>query len=220
MKLAESVSAARPLKTQSAYDMLKRLIVTLELPPGSYIEEREMVERFGIGRTPIREAMLRLSHEGVIVHTPRRGVRVSDLSILDLQEMFEARTCIEPLLTARAAERATPADIRLLEDMLTEAESSVIRDDVGATVDRDYEFHMAVTTISSNRYYTSMAQQVYTSMLRYWHVSYNGLSDFQSSFGHHRLLLEAITSGDPALAGSRAIEHIEIFRTRMGDWVV
>lgn len=220
MKLAEPASIPRPLKTQSAYDMLKRMIITLELPPGTTLDERELMERFGIGRTPIREAMLRLSHEGIIVHTPRRGVRVSDLSILDLQEMFEARTCIEPLITCRATERATAADLRLLDSLLEQAEAAVVCDDVATTVERDYEFHMAVAAISRNRYYAATAQQVYTSMLRYWHMSFAGVNDFQSSFGHHRLLLDAIASGNPDLAHNRALEHIDIFRDRMGDLVV
>ncbi len=205
LKLAETASSSRPLKTQSAYDMLKRMIITLELPPGASLDERELMERFGIGRTPIREAMLRLSHEGIIVHTPRRGVRVSELSILDLQEMFEARTCIEPLITARAAERATSTDLRHLDQVLSQAEAAVERDDVAMTVECDYEFHMAVAAISSNRYYAAMAQQVYTSMLRYWHVSYSGVNDFRSSFGHHRVLLEAIASGNPERARIRAL---------------
>lgn len=213
-------ASPRPLKGQSAYDMLKRRIITLEIPPGAPLDERELKDKLGIGRTPLREAMLRLSHERMIVHVPRRGARVSELSIFDLQEMIEARSHIEPLVTLRAAERAADTDIRYLESLIERAEAAVDAGDVESTIDDDLEFHTAIARMNGNRYFATTAEQINTALLRYWYISFTGPAGLANSFGHHRKILEAIAARDPGLARARALEHIEIFRSRMGDLIV
>lgn len=220
METAEIVARPRPLKVQSAYDTLKRMIVTLELRPGSQLDERELMDRLGIGRTPLREAMLRLSHERMIVHVPRRGARVSDLSLLDLQQMIEARTHIEPLVTMLAAQRMTDAFLGRLEKLMLEVEAAADAKEVERLVNRDLEFHTVIARASGNRYFAAMAEQVNTAMLRFWYVSYAGIAGLPLSVDHHRVLFESLVARDPLLAQQQSLEHIEIFKQRMSNLVI
>jgi DNA-binding GntR family transcriptional regulator len=214
-----SPNSPRPLKVESTYHLLKRLIVTLELPPGAPLEERELMDRYSVGRTPLREAMFKLSHERLVVHSPRRGVRVSDLSILDLQEMIEARSSIEPLVTRRAATRVTSADLANLARILSDAEAAIEAGDIETTVNLDVRFHAVIAWANDNRYFASMAEQMDTAMLRYWYISYTRKNGVPTSFAHHHALFDALAQGDPDLAERRSLEHIDIFKSRMRDLV-
>jgi GntR family transcriptional regulator, rspAB operon transcriptional repressor len=214
------VARPRPLKVQSAYETLKRMIVTLELRPGSQLDERDLMDKLGIGRTPLREAMLRLSHERLIVHTPRRGARVSDLSLLDLQQMIEARTHIEPLVTMLAAERMTDGFLLRLQTLMLDVEAAAAANAVERLVNRDLEFHTLIARASGNRYFAMMAEQVNTAMLRFWFVSYAGIAGLPLSVDHHRVLFEALATRDPEAARERSLDHIEIFKERMSNLVV
>lgn len=208
-------SGSRPLKVEQAYQEIKRLIITLELSPGSTLDERELMEQLDFGRTPIREAMLRLAHERLIVHSPRRGAWVSELSIIDLRQMLEARDTIEPLIAQRAAERITREDAASLANLIRSGGAAVERDDIEAIVDCDRAFHSALARLGGNVYYASFSHQVHTAMLRYWHVAFRR-GDRQVHWQeNHQKLLDAILSQDPELAAASAREHVDNFRTRI-----
>jgi GntR family transcriptional regulator, rspAB operon transcriptional repressor len=220
LTIVETTKRPRPLKVQSAYDALKRLIVTLELPPGSNLNERELIERLETGRTPLREAILRLAHEGMVVHTPRRGARVSDLSLLDFQELIEARTHIEPLVAMLAASRANDRSLQQLEALLIDVETAAEAHDVERLVNRDLEFHTTIARSGGNRYFAALAEQVNTAALRFWYVSYIGIAGLPLSVDHHRLVFQALVDRDPQIARQRSLEHVEIFKQRMSKLVI
>ncbi len=90
-----------------AYIALRGLIVSLELAPGAVIDERALIERLGIGRTPIREALRRLAHEQLVEVFPRRGMFVTNVDVRDLARISEVREALEPEAARLAAERAT-----------------------------------------------------------------------------------------------------------------
>jgi DNA-binding GntR family transcriptional regulator len=200
--------STRPLKVERAYEELKRMITTLSLEPGTHIDERELMATLGIGRTPLREAILRLAHERLIIHTPRRGAWVSDLSITDLQQMLEARTMIDTLIARRAAERATVSDIQRLEAMLTTAHHAVEANNSADLVELDFRFHAGIAQCCGNTYFAAFSEQVNSAMLRYWHLSSRNSQTIPTWEGNHRILLQAIASGDPDRAESQARLHV------------
>jgi DNA-binding GntR family transcriptional regulator len=209
----------RPRKADDAYEKLKHLIVTLQLPPGSAINEQELIRQLTVSRTPFREAMLRLSHEGLILRAPRRGAWVSDLSITELQQLIDARSVVEPLVTRRAADRITPADADALMRIVDGVGQAVRDHDVETLVWHDLRFHSCVAKLSDNQYFAAFSRSIDTTLLRYWHLSFLRGGDFSDSFDHHRLLAEAIASRDLDLAEERAREHVEVFRNRIRDLV-
>src|ERR671931_1766835 len=93
-----------------AYHAIRDLIVSLELAPGAVIDERELVERLEIGRTPVREALRRLAQERLVEVYPRRGMLVTRVDVRELARLSEVRLVLEPEAARLAAERATEAD--------------------------------------------------------------------------------------------------------------
>src|SRR6478609_3116068 len=105
----EAAEVADPAPAAArAYRMLERLIVTLELSPGSIATEGGLIERVGLGRTPVREAIQRLAWEGLIEIRPRAGLEIAPLHAADWLRVLDARRGVEIILARAAARFATP----------------------------------------------------------------------------------------------------------------
>jgi DNA-binding GntR family transcriptional regulator len=96
------------LASEEAYEQIKDKIITLELEPASVIDEQALMEQLGLGRTPVREALQRLSADGLVHIVPRRGMFVTDISITDLQQIIEVRIALTGFCARLAAQRITP----------------------------------------------------------------------------------------------------------------
>jgi DNA-binding GntR family transcriptional regulator len=105
---------------QQAYYRLRDRIVTLRLAPGSLVNERELVEQLGVGRTPVREALHRLADDGLVEVYPRRGIYVGAVDVGDLRAISELRTELEGFAARLAAERRTPDDQTAIAGLLAE----------------------------------------------------------------------------------------------------
>ena len=103
-----------------AYYGIRELIVSLELAPGSPVSERELMERLGLGRTPVREALRTLAQEKLVEVYPRRGIVVSPVDVGDLASLSEARIVLESCAARLAAERANAADREVARALLAE----------------------------------------------------------------------------------------------------
>jgi DNA-binding GntR family transcriptional regulator len=114
--------------TDKAYAQIEEMIVTLQLPPGTVLSELVLTNRLGIGRTPIREALQRLSRDGLVSILPRRGVLVSDIDIRAQLRVLEVRRELDRLIARYAAIRATQEE-RACRRSVQRFE---IRDEVGA----------------------------------------------------------------------------------------
>lgn len=205
------------LKVERAYEELKRLIVTLQLAPGSYIDERAVMAKLEIGRTPLREAVMRLVSERLIVHTPRRGAWISTLSITDLQQMLEARSFLDALIARRAAERITEADAIVLSRMLQDARLAVDKQKSVELVDLDFQLHLCVARCAGNVYLAAFSKQVNSAMLRYWHLASQNDHTIPSWANRHQDLVDAIVSGDPDRAEAQARNHVIQLRENLRD---
>lgn len=107
------VRTAAPLRAQAA-DVLRHAILSLDFSPGQRLVERELIERLGVSRTTVREALRELESEGLVEVIPQRGAVVATVNESDAADLYEARTVIEALMVRRFVERATDADIKNL----------------------------------------------------------------------------------------------------------
>ena len=208
------------LKVERAYDELKRLIITLTLAPGEHIDERELMATLGIGRTPLREAVMRLVHERLIMHAPRRGAWVSPLSITDLRQMLDARVTLETHIACRAAERVTERDIATLHEMLDLASRAVDEHNSEGVVDLDFQLHRYIARCSANSYFAAFSEQLNSAMLRYWHLSSRNVQTLPTWGQNHHELVQAIASGDPNLAEEQARRHVLGLRELVRDLIM
>jgi DNA-binding GntR family transcriptional regulator len=132
---------ADELKNNTLRQKISNLIVSGELRPGDRLDEQSLAERFGVSRTPIREAILQLSSSGLLEMRPRRSTIVRRFNAAALREAFEALGEIEGLCASYAALRMSEADRLRLEDLLSASEVACREGDRTAAFELDAEFH-------------------------------------------------------------------------------
>jgi DNA-binding GntR family transcriptional regulator len=193
-----------------AYQEIRRLIVSLELAPGAVIDERELIERLEIGRTPVREALRRLAHERLVEVYPRRGMFVTGVDVRELARLSEVREVLEPEAARLAAERATDVD---------RAELGALLDELGAgrsdLIDLDERIHRAVYRAAHNDLLEATLEQYYVLALRIWSIALDRAEELEEAVAEHRALLEAIQAGDADRAADTMRAHVQNFEQAM-----
>jgi DNA-binding GntR family transcriptional regulator len=197
------------LAADRAYLAIRGLIVSLELPPGAVIDERRLMQRLGLGRTPVREALRRLAQEQLVEVFPRRGMFVTNVDVRDLARISEVRLALEPEAARLAAERATEEE----RDALAELGDRIKR---GADLmGLDEQIHRAVYAASHNDLLEKTLGEYYVLALRIWTIALDRAEDLEDAVEAHRDLIQAIVvaNGDRAADIMRA--HVEDFEQSM-----
>ena len=201
---------ARSLSDQ-AYYRLRELIITLELPPGSAINERDLMERTSLGRTPIREALRTLANERLVEIFPRRGVLVAGVNAGDLAGLSEVRRLLEPPAARAAAERRTAADRALTEQLIAELDEA--DGDERSLIDLDQRIHRHVYRCTHNPFLSAALGEHYLLSLRIWFLALDRVARLDDAVGEHGELLRAILDGDADQAEAVMRRHIEAFES-------
>lgn len=141
MKGVLPISRTKSLK-EKAYDILKDLILTGRLEQGRLHNEKRLAEVLGVSRTPVREALLELSREGMVSFVPSKGVKVRKITVTQVQEVFELRRIIEGYIIKTIAKGLTPADLSKIEKIISKQERLASRDEEVAFIETDKEFHL------------------------------------------------------------------------------
>ena len=203
-----------PSQADRAYRAIRDLIVSLQLRPGSVINERELMERVGVGRTPAREALQRLAQERLVEVYPRRGMFVTTVEIRDLALLSEVRTVLEARAAAMAAERATEVDRAALDALLEELDGDASLDGE-ALIDLDRRIHARIYRCTHNRYLEATLEEYYTLALRIWFLALDRAVELRDAVLEHRALLEAIRDGDDVEAEQIMRGHVLGFEQAM-----
>lgn len=190
---------------------IRELIVTLELPPGTPVSERDLMERLGLGRTPVREALRALAQEKLVEVYPRRGIVVSPVDVGDLAALSEARIVLETFAARLAAERATAEDRAIAWALLDELAGSGGAHDERALIQLDQRIHGHVYRCAHNPFVESTLHEYYVLALRVWYVALDRVARLDDAVTEHRELLEAICAGEPRRAEAVMRRHIESF---------
>ena len=193
-----------------AYHAIRGLIVSLELAPGAVIDERSLIERLEIGRTPVREALRRLAHERLVEVYPRRGMFVTGVDVRELARLSEVRVVLEPEAARLAAERATEADRAELSALIEEL-------DAGGSelMGLDERIHRAVYRAAHNDLLEATLEQYYVLALRIWSIALDRAHELEEAVEAHRTLLEAINDGDGERAAETMRAHVQDFEQAM-----
>lgn len=204
-----------PLRlSEKAYYLIKDKIITLDLPPSSVIDEHALMEELDLGRTPIREALQRLDSEGLVNVVPRRGTFVAEISITDLQKIFELRIVLEGFAARLAAERITEKQVAKMETVLRDLEQ-VPDGNVKALMEIDRRFHAVVYQASDNEFLADILSRFYDLSLRLWFLVLNRLGDVHHAIEQHRGVAEALEAGEEARAEKLVRQHVIEFQQRI-----
>ena len=186
-----------------AYRTLERMIVTLELTPASVTTEGALIERLGLGRTPVREAIQRLAWEGLIEVRPRAGLAIAPLHPEDWQRVVEAREGVEIVLARSAARRAPASDTGGLRKAAIAMGQAVADADVVGFLEADKVLDEEMASMADNPFASRLAAPLQTHSRRFW-FRFQRDSGLAQSAGHHVDLIEAILSADERRAAREA----------------
>jgi DNA-binding GntR family transcriptional regulator len=200
--------------SEKAYRLIKEKVVTLELPPASVIDEQVLMRELDLGRTPIREALQRLDSEGLVNIVPRRGTFVCDISITDLQAIFELRTVLEGFCARLAAQRVTDDQIEKMEAVLRDLEQ-VHGEDHRALMSLDKRFHSLLYAAADNEFLAATLDRLYDLSLRLWHLVLNHLEGVRHSIEQNGRVIAALRKGDGARAEALMQDHIVEFQQKI-----
>jgi len=198
-----NIPAAKPQRSfaEQAYDILEEMIVTLVLPPGATLSESELIEKTALGRTPMREALQRLSDVGLIDIIPRQGTRVTEINVSDQLLLLEVRRELERLIATSAARRRTAEQSTLLSKMAVEMRRAAATDDYLLFLRVDRAFNQCVAESSANRYLVKAITPIHALARRFWYKYYRPYDLPIAAIGHAEIM-EAIVAADSTAAGA------------------
>lgn len=158
-----------------AYQMLKHGILHDEFPEGSFLREAEILPRYGIGRTPFREACNRLHHEQLLAVIPRRGYYVPELSFRGVRDLLEARIMLEGIAAELAAIRAEPAEVDKLEKYYKEAlQAAQTAKSLDRLIESNQNFHLQIACMSHNRELENLLRGILERSIRLVYLAASG----------------------------------------------
>jgi len=212
-------ASAKRRAADVAYDAIEAMICTLQLQPGSPVVEAEIAESTGLGRTPVREALLRMVSIGLIVQQPRRGLQVSNIDLADHLDVIQTRRVLERLLASCAARRATApqrqAIVRCAENMMEAASRNHLEDYMQADHALDLVTHQA----SQNHSAVKCVAPLIVQCRRFWYA-YQHEGEVSEGARAHLQLAHGIASGNEAQAMAGAdqlMDYLERFARRVID---
>lgn len=195
-------------QTERAYRALEQMIVTLKLRPGETMTEGALIEKLGLGRTPVREAVQRLAWEGLLDIRPRSGIQIAALDPADYPKVLAARKGVEMLLAWGAASYGYPEhDIafRNVEQQMLAATKS---GDVDAFLNADKAFDIVLGQAAANPYAARLAAPLQTHSRRFW-FRMQRPDSLKLAVERHVALIEAIIARDEDKAEQAAEELID-----------
>jgi DNA-binding GntR family transcriptional regulator len=204
----------------AAYWTIKREIVECVLPPGSEVSERELMERYGLSKAPLREALVRLAQEGLLRAIPRSGYEITPITVQDVRDIFELRLLLEPAAARRAAGHV---DNELLTELDAVCRAGYIpgdRESESAFLRTNREFHLTIAQAAGNRRLAGQVGQLLEEMERLFHLGLAVRNRTVEMQHEHRSLVDALTRGDGEAAEATTIEQIESARRMVMDGIL
>jgi DNA-binding GntR family transcriptional regulator len=190
----------------NAYDLILSAIESGELQPGARLRETELAERFGLSRTPVREALKRLETQGLVAHEPHHGAIVSQLDYSGIVELYFLRETLEGAAARLAAVHATSVEIDVMKEMV-DFDRNVLHD-AQELARRNRTFHHQLYLSSRNRYLIQMLENLRTSLVLLAGTTLAAPQRGGASVDEHHDLVAAIAAHDPDAAEAAARRHI------------
>lgn len=196
-------SAARAKRTRGTgasyvYESLKALILDLELKPGTLLDETLVSRQFSVSRSPVREALIRLSAEGLVQTLRNRTSIVAQFDVGALPAYFDAMQLLYRVSARLAAANATPPQIEQLRRIVREHEHALHRNDMRSMVRFNHDFHSAIAQMSDNQFINSWMLGLLDQGQRILRLYAHSLGDHvpDTVLKPHRDMVEAIAAGD------------------------
>lgn len=209
-----------PRLTDTAYQALKRDILECVVVPGAEVTERQLGLRYGMGKAPLREALVRLAHEGLVQSIPRSGYRVTPVTIQDVQDIFGLRLLLEPAAARQAAGRIDGQLLRQLNESCVAGYTPGDRASESAFLRANREFHVAIANASGNRRLARVLEQVLEGTERLFHMGLAVRDRTEEMKHEHEVLVSALLRGDADAAARATVDQVNAARTMVMDGIL
>ena len=201
------------------FETIRFQIITNELKPGQMLNEKEFMSRYGIGRSPLREVLVRLQQEGLIQTIPRMGSMVTRLEINEIREIMELRKEMEGVVGRLAAQRITPEQLEKLKEIVREGEKASPDGArrVKISTDFDTKFHNTLYDATHNRKLKAVLQGLQLNMVRLWYHMGLKKTGFLNQIDNLKQLVAALERHDAQAAQHSLEAHIDYVTSQVKD---
>ncbi|MGR3661190.1 MAG: GntR family transcriptional regulator [Paracoccaceae bacterium] len=189
-----------------AYQRIIGEIRSAVLLPGDRLTETELAARFGISRTPVREAIRQLEADGLVVHTPRRGATIRTLGHAEISELYDMRSVLEGAAAQFAARAASDVELKELEAIHIAMSAAT---DAEARYVLNQQFHAALLDAARNRFLVKAVGVVNKTLLILGPSTMEEVGRADQALSEHVAILSALKARDPLEAGLAMRSHIE-----------
>lgn len=201
-------------KKLQAYDLIREMIFSNELEPGSVIVERNLCEKIGSSRTPVREALQILVSEGMIQTTTSRGYIVSDIQYKEVAHTYDVRSYLESLAAYLVAQSITDKQISELQNILNRMTGLRQTNNINEMLKLDNQFHYKIVQLSRNDLLIAIYKHhLYDRTRRITRLIENSESGMTDSTKMHQDLIDALVAHDPTRAELIMKKHIQLSKT-------
>ena len=221
-KKTDKASRARGRGSKVVYDELKREILSFALQPGAPLDETSLSERFAMSRSPVREALVRLSAEGLVVLLSNRSTLVAPINMREFPRYVEALDFLQRIITRLAARNRTEPEIVLMEEEAAAFEHACSANDYLAMSATNRDFHMSVATAGKNPYLAHAYGQLLDEGRRILHMHFDYIKESTTDTllgSEHHNMIEAIRAQDVAQADRLAHQHTRQFHDRFVEFL-
>jgi len=205
--------------SESLREAIEEEVATGKLLPGTHLDEIELAKRFGVSRTPIREALSLLAGEGLVEIRPRRGAVVAQVTPQRLVEMFEVMAELEAMCARLAARRITDPELAALEAAHERCREAAAGQDSDAYFYANEHFHQAIYHAGHNAFLAEQAVSLQRKVRPYRRLQLRVRNRVNRSFEEHQEILDALKAGDADKAVTAIRSHVVVQGERFADLV-
>jgi DNA-binding GntR family transcriptional regulator len=196
---------------------IEQRIVEGEFENGQRLDEVRLATRFGVSRTPLREALRMLSGSGLVELIPRRGAFVRHPGIVELVEMFEVMAELEALCGRLAARRISSGELAELTITARACEQAMEKEDPDAYYHRNEDFHQMIYKATGNSFLMAEAKRLQKRLRPFRRMQLRARGRMRQSMAEHGIILQALKDGDAALAADTLRSHVTVQGERFHD---
>jgi DNA-binding GntR family transcriptional regulator len=203
-----------------AYERIKHDIIRCALAPGEEVTEARLGVRLGLGKAPVRAALMRLSQEGLIRALPRRGYLVAPVTLRDVQDIFQFRMLLEPEAARLAAGRVQGDRLRQLDAVCRAGYVPGDRESEADFLRANRDFHVTIAEASGNARLTTTLAGLLDEMERLLHLGLALRNRTEEMQHEHKTLVDALIRGDGDAAAGIAAEQVDASRKMVMDAIL
>lgn len=207
MTLIHGINESPKTKTDAAYLVLRRAIVTGEIGANQPLDENALQQRYGLGRTPLREALKRLTREQFATWPAHSTPFVRGVAGVELTNLYQTRIILEEPASRIAAASITDEQLDQLDEISVQIEELIADGEIYQAVESDHALHLAIAQSSGNRFLAEAVSNLNCGSLRLWYSAHERLRD-QTQTPRHSHLIDALRSRDPDRAAEETRNHI------------